>query len=384
MKALLKKFIKILFYLNVITISLSCNLNYHNGRWLNEWRLLLVQEGRNQYQLLRDHNVAENSNVFMLCNRDPRLITVNCDARNRFNQNVPLRDNCPENFSIRPERIQVPAANAPHCPYILYRIGFNIQINQHRQFLETYQVCFDHRHLRTVFTINKAYPMAGVRPDFLKFRPDDFFYGDTFHAFDHKVTVKRFNKLLGSTQNKMIEGNLDHIIDRGHLTPSADFTLTNYKRSTFNMINVMPQFKTIDNGNWRRIEEWARDYTRTPADICTGVLDCNLDGVRPTDLNCVVKLQDIRGRWVPMFLQDTRKIPIPLWIYKIVRNRQQSVVFLTFNNIHHRGRVQPPPDVCQVIDCPLTFTNTVQLGWTFCCDYNAFISRNIPHLRTVC
>lgn len=184
----------------------------------------------------------------------------------------------------------------------------------------------------------------------------------------------------------MIPGVEDHIIDRGHLTPSADFTLVNLKRSTFTLINAIPQFKTIDNNNWRLIEEWVRARQRTPARVCTGVFDCNLDAERAAQLTCVVKLQDHRRRWVPIFLANNRRIPIPLWVYKIVRFRNNGIVFLTLNNIHHTGDVHVPENICRPIICPedLQLTQTIRNGRTFCCSYREFIDNNVPLLRNEC
>ncbi|XP_065364393.1 uncharacterized protein LOC135957545 [Calliphora vicina] len=381
MKVLPKTLNKILFYLQLVTLSLACNLKYSNKEWLDEWRLLVIQDANNQYQLLRDHNVDANQMIYMLCDGQPKLITATCNANQRFDKALPLAEKCPDRESIVPVRF---AEKVSYCPYTLYKIGFNIVIDSRTQFLETYRVCFDQKHMRPVFTVSKAYPVGGGRPGFLQFNPDDIFYGRHFSAFSRKNTFERFNKSLGNTQTYMNPKNLDHIIDRGHLTPSADFTLTNLKRSTFNMINVIPQFKTIDNGNWRLIEEWTRHSTRTPGHICTGVLDCNLDATHASDLNCIVKLQDAKGKWVPMFLADNRKIPIPLWSYKIVKNKETSLVFLTLNNIYHKGEVQVPQDVCQQIECPLALTQTIKEGRTFCCSYNEFINKNVPHLRGVC
>lgn len=177
--------------------------------------------------------------------------------------------------------------------------------------------------------------------------------------------------------------NNDHIIDRGHLAPSGDFITTNLKRASFNMINIVPQFKPVDNGNWRQIEGWTRDNARGDSNICTGVIDCNLDSQRVSNLDCVVRLDSDRNQMVPMFLGRGRKIPIPLWTWKIVKN--PSVVFLTLNNIYHKGRVSEPVQICSRVPCPsITLDASTLRGMTFCCNYNDFITRNFPYLRNIC
>lgn len=226
--------------------------------------------------------------------------------------------------------------------------------------------------------------LADGRPSFLKFNPDEIFYGPHFNAFNRGDTFIRFQKLLGYKQTYMDREKVAHIIDRGHMAPSGDFITTNLKRASFNMFNVMPQFNTIDNGNWRSIENWTRHPARAGGPICTGVLDCNLDSKIVSHLHCVLQLKGEDDKMVPMFLADNRKIPIPLWTYKILK--KQSLVFLTLNNIYHKGSVRVPVEFCNRIQCPksVKLGTTVPDGITFCCSYNEFISKNVPHLRNVC
>lgn len=404
MKVYIRKFLKIFILIHLIsnTFAQWCNLRYGDERWLQEWRLIVVNEN-NQFRLLRDGSVPVGRTIYLLGNNHPPLVRATCNNR-IFNPLLPLEVPCPEAASIRPvhreERVN-------YCRYTLYRIGFDVRINGANHFMETYRVCFDMVHMRPLFTINMAYPvgesfflssldityvynvfyfLGGRRPPFLGFLPDEIFSGDLFHAYDVRNIIPRFNHLLGNNQRYMIPGVEDHIIDRGHLTPSADFTLVNLKRSTFTLINAIPQFKTIDNNNWRLIEEWVRARQRTPARVCTGVFDCNLDAQRAAELTCVVKLQDNRRRWVPIFLADNRRIPIPLWVYKIVRFRNNGIVFLTLNNIHHTGDVHVPENICRPIICPedLQLTQTIRNGRTFCCSYREFIDNNVPLLRNEC
>ncbi|KAM7347096.1 salivary protein Tsal2A-like [Cochliomyia hominivorax] len=379
MKAPLKNFIKILIFLLLIKniATQKCNLNYNDPGWLNDWRLLLVKDNNNEYQLFRSDSVPTNSEVYLKCNNEPRLTTARCLKNQRFNLNLPLSQKCDENDAVQFIRLK---EKVSYCAYTLYKFGYKIRIEGKEHFFETYRVCFDEKYMRTVFTINKAYPVGGGRPDFL-FNPDDIFYGKYFYAFTQANIFKRFNTLLGKKQNYMDIKNSNHIINRGHLTPCADFTLTNLKRSTFQMVNAMPEFKTIDNGNWRLIEQWARHPTRTPSNICTGVLGQNLD----KSLDYVLTLKhSVTNKLTPIFLTDDRKIPIPLWIYKIVDYQGTKTVFLTLNNIYHKGAVQVPSDVCNEVKCPLKLPRNVQMGYTFCCEYNHFITKNVPNLQSVC
>lgn len=190
----------------------------------------------------------------------------------------------------------------------------------------------------------------------------------------------------------MQRNNPDHIIDRGHLTANADFGTVNLQRSTFFMENVIPQFKTINNGNWLTIEKWARTISlpSTYSLVCSGVLDCNLDTEQTSDKNCVLQLKNVdNDLMTPIFLYDTKSIPIPLWMFKIVKRYEphnDHSVFLAYNNIYERQpqSVQPPSDVCVQKQCPLALRNTVKEGLTFCCDYATFIRKAVPQLNGKC
>lgn len=377
MKTVATNIFKIISYATLLPLILAtyCDPNLRNSQWLDDWKLLLTNN-----QLLRQPEVQADDQLFMVCNNNLPVIHTKCNIRS-FDVSLPLPETCTETNSIKPIKI---VQKSDYCQYTLYKIGYNIQVDSNIQFYETYRVCFDQEHMRPVFTINKAYPPDGGRPNFLQFNPDDIFYGNPFYAYTRSNTFQRFKQLLGNGQTYMSSSNLDQIIDRGHLTPSADFITTNLKRSTFTMINAVPQFKTINNGNWRLIEEWARHKSRTPANICNGVIDCNLNSNSVSDLNCILQLKGVNGQMVPMFLADTRKVPIPLWIYKIVKSNNARTVFLTYNNIYHEGDIKPPTDVCQQIECPLYLEASVKDGRTFCCNYENFIDQVVPNLKEIC
>ncbi|KAM7349247.1 salivary protein Tsal1-like [Cochliomyia hominivorax] len=378
---LLKLIIKILIFISQISdiLTQTCNIDYDHDGWLDEWRLILITDHTNTYQLLRDNKVPICRQISLICRG--QQTNVRCLTNQQFDRALPLVPPCPE---ARAVQSVMHTQRYSYCPHTLYEIGYEISYGEKDYFLETYKVCFDEKHLRPIFSINMAYPKGGDRPEDFRFEYDDIF-GNNFYAFTRRNTFNRFKRLLGENQEYMDEHNVNHIINRGHLTPSADFALTNLKYSTFRLINAIPQFKTIDSGNWRNIEEWARHPSRTPAKICTGVLNCNLDSVLPTGLDCVLKLQNAQRRWVPMFLANQRKIPIPLWIYKIVNYKGMGKVFLVLNNIYHEGNVNHP-NGCNVEECPsdLKLGYRAEKGFTFCCEYNHFIRTHVPLLKDLC
>ncbi|BFF92374.1 uncharacterized protein DMAD_10448 [Drosophila madeirensis] len=115
------------------------------------------------------------------------------------------------------------------------------------------------------------------------------------------------------------------IFARGHLAPVGDFVFEKDIRLTSKYINVVAQFASINNGNWKIIENWVRrqltSRTFDVLKVCTGALH-------------VLQLSDTRGNWKDTSLLAPNKNPIPKWMYKIVSHISEAhFVFLTYNNV---------------------------------------------------
>lgn len=213
------------------------------------------------------------------------------------------------------------------------------------------------------------------RPEGMMFDPDEIFSMNIFACYNKRNIFYTFQRTLGNVQNFMPNNAGDTRIDRGHLTPVADYMTNTLIATTFKMINVIPQFHTINDGNWKTLEEWARNPINTPAKVCSGAF------------NWVLELPDQNGYSRSMYLGHGI-IPIPLWTYKIVLNRDGlRTVFLQYNNIHDQQMPpQIPNNICQEIKCPsniqLIYSN--YYGFTFCCNPEHFMENSVPNLRGYC
>ena len=47
---------------------------------------------------------------------------------------------------------------------------------------------------------------------------------------------------------------------KGHLSPDADFIWQEWQDATYYYFNAAPQWQSINNGNWKAIEEAVRKY----------------------------------------------------------------------------------------------------------------------------
>lgn len=164
--------------------------------------------------------------------------------------------------------------------------------------------------------------------------------------------------------------------DRGHLVPVTGFMCNSLLMSTFKMINVIPQFHMINEGNWKNLEEWARNPANAPCSVCSGALDY------------VLELPNDQGQYVPIYFGEKQLIPVPLWTYKIITTRTgESYAFLQYNNIHDRNMPPPiPRGLCVGSQCPrsLTLSASNEKGYTYCCDPQQFIRNVVPNLRGQC
>uniref|UniRef100_A0A1I8NVA7 DNA/RNA non-specific endonuclease/pyrophosphatase/phosphodiesterase domain-containing protein n=1 Tax=Stomoxys calcitrans TaxID=35570 RepID=A0A1I8NVA7_STOCA len=358
-------FISILVILKALSTSSVCYLQDHQIR--DEWRLIL-QFQDDELKLLRQRDIADNTTLYFVCG-EHEVTEMKCE-NGHLNGEMPL----PHCYN-RPMPVLKAETDADLCPHQLYRVGFNIKCRDQEYFHTTYLVCFDHRQMICKFTINEAYPFVQGRPRDMRFDPDEIFTMNIFAAYNKRSILSRFNGLLGSQQTFMGFDEQVRRFDRGHFTPAGDFMLNTLIRSTFKMINVIPQFHAINDGNWRLMEEWARNPLNTPSKVCSGAFDW------------VLQLPNSNGDDVEIYFSD-RLIPVPLWTYKVVLSRDGvRTVFLQYNNIHDQ-RVPPqiPGDICRIVACPssIFLTQSNFLGYTYCCGQEHFMNQVVPNLRGYC
>uniref|UniRef100_A0A1A9VV79 Endonuclease n=1 Tax=Glossina austeni TaxID=7395 RepID=A0A1A9VV79_GLOAU len=340
----------------------SCRFKEHEIR--GEWRLILQQEANGTLGLLRENSVDDGSVLHMIC--DEADVTQLLCVDGQFNIPLPL-PHC-----SNPPKPQIQETHDFYCPYKAYCVGFKFSCYNDNYFVTAYRTCFDHERMRTVYTANKAYPYVRGRPDKLLFNPDEIFTMNFFTAYNKRDIYARFRELLGAQQPFMSYNEQERRIDRGHLVPVADFMTNNMMSATFKLINVIPQFHSINDGNWNVLEEWARNPINTPAKVCNGAL------------NFVLELPSSSNEYVAIYLMS-RMIPIPLWTYKVVFNsRNVRTVFLQYNNIHDTIAPNIPTDNCILVPCPLNLKNSNFYGYTVCCEQQHFMETNLPNLEKYC
>ncbi|XP_002013825.2 uncharacterized protein LOC6588476 [Drosophila persimilis] len=343
----------------------DCVLSQHELSQTN--RVFATRDGLS-YHLFRKDVVPNSAQVHSICNYNDIVIST-CTA-NGFHP-VLATAGCK-----KPTTPKVEEVNDASCPYKMYRVGYRFK---NLAFLEIYRSCYNPDKVQAHFTIYMAQTSKSAVERPMHFNTDRIISGAAAASFQNTQIFSRYNALLG---HQTYFASSTNMFDRGHLTPSLDFAFKASRGQTNKYINLIPQFKTINRGNWKTIENWVRRQLSErhfdALKVCTGVLG-------------VLELYSSTYRAdIPMFLINNNKNPIPKWIYKIVSHISgRKFVFLTYNNAHATTRPtgQVVSNVCRELPCRnfgLNVRNEGTAGYTFCCEPHDFIARNLARLTGIC
>ncbi|XP_017070062.1 uncharacterized protein LOC108107160 [Drosophila eugracilis] len=277
-----------------------------------------------------------------------------CTTNSRLQPSLPLTCNAPAPES-EVRLYEGDRSQHRDCPATMYSVGHTIN----GQFVKLYDACYDTRTLRAHYTQASIYPKTIFmpRPEDIQFEPCPVMSPAEARSFFRGAIHRRFNDIYGRAQNYIAPNRL--VINRGHLTASSDFLFEPQSRSTFKYVNVVPQFESINSGNWREIERWVMSLrpTDTQMTVRTGAFG-------------TLKLRDSRNKLRPAYLLDAQRNPVPKWMYKIiVRADGTRYVFLTHNDIFHKP---PGHQFCTEVQCPIKLNRQLAAGVTFCCNPATF------------
>ncbi|KAH8332805.1 hypothetical protein KR074_011073, partial [Drosophila pseudoananassae] len=313
-------------------------------------RIFTNRDAASNYELKRAQRVRTGEVLHMVC-KDDDIVQTTCTQHRNFSRPFPLRCTRP----IAPSAKIVTDAS---CSATMYSVGYTIK-NRH---LELYRACYDRTLVKALFTTHSVFQKS-----FFPARPCADFTRDgalsqaDAESFQPSKVFRSFRQIFGPAQ-RYIANDRDVIINRGHLTPSGDYLYSDQMCATFKYINVVPQFKSINDHNWETIERWVRGRISVGGSlrIKTGVTG-------------TLTLPDRQRRQRRVILGANVKNPMPEWLYKVVRtaSNQPHTVFVTYNNIFAASRPNAP-SFCRSIPCPMTLVNTAAAGYTFCCNATTF------------
>ncbi|KAH8380642.1 hypothetical protein KR009_011939 [Drosophila setifemur] len=166
----------------------------------------------------------------------------------------------------------------------LYRVGYAIGDGR---FVATMELCHDPLNLRTHYARHQLSPanvhfQKNVKR--LTFSTAGHFEGyDMARIYTHRHQEQL---LLGSGLMNVKEGLF---LARGHLAAKADMIYASQQRSTFNYVNVAPQWQSFNGGQWANLEDATRRFVAnsrlSAVTVYTGTYgELQLDGNRTLHL----------------------------------------------------------------------------------------------------
>ncbi|ALC40578.1 CG14062, partial [Drosophila busckii] len=330
-----------------VGVNGDCHLARHMVEGTN--RIPSYRDASGALQLQRMETVPAGVTLYMFCSGSD-MVENQCQHNGQFTLAWPMT--CSNPLSTELQRIQ-----DKDCAYDAYAVGYRIE----GQFLELYRACFDAKEARVLYAQSDLYYKTyfAKRP-FVDFAMDQLYTPAEAVAYRKDNMFRSFQNIYGAGQSYL--PNMQQlVINRGHLVASADFLFPDQMCSTFRYLNVVPQFRSINDGNWRRIEEWIRSQVsnKQAFRIKTGGID-------------TLTLKDQQGVERCAYLIGA-KLPVPQWIYKVVRDSYGKglYVFLSYNSNFEQQR-PVVLSICKTVACPLSLADNPLDGFIFCCNAATF------------
>ncbi|KAH8313046.1 hypothetical protein KR067_011936 [Drosophila pandora] len=163
---------------------------------------------------------------------------------------------CSKSIPYIVERVDKPCGEASSAS--MYRVGY---ATGDGRFVETMQLCHDPLTLRTHYARHQLVP-ANVHHQKnvkrLSFSPAGQFEGyDMARIYTHRHQEQL---LAGAGLLDVKDG---YFLARGHLAAKADLIYASQQRSSFNYVNVAPQWQSFNGGQWATLEDSTRRFVAT-------------------------------------------------------------------------------------------------------------------------
>ncbi|XP_017841195.2 uncharacterized protein LOC108598940 [Drosophila busckii] len=214
----------------------------------------------------------------------------------------------------------------------IYRVGYNISESR---FVRTLELCHDATQLRTLYANYQLTP-ANVhfqqRVKRVKFSAAGHFVGYNMERlYAQQYQAKRAAQLLQQPElaAKLFDKKRGLFLSRGHLATKSDLIYASQQRSSFTYLNAMPQWQSLNGGNWATLETKTRLFVQSEkltVNVYTGAY-----GVMP--------LTDEAQTSFYLLTDDNNKavLPVPRLFYRVLIDTKQpnrGLAILGVNNPH--------------------------------------------------
>ncbi|XP_037806847.1 uncharacterized protein LOC119600591 [Lucilia sericata] len=358
-------FLQILFILIIIEgiLAQNCQLNaaFMDKKWI-----YATKPTANTWDVLHTDYIEDRKRLYLICNN--AMTNVRRIYCNRGIWQEETHDlTCPRRLKANVVKI----GNENSCSQLngeLYQVRYTLTDGS---IISLYEVCYSTQNEQSLYARHKAYGFnlaasTYVRPMFSR---SNVVSRERELSFKAENIYNTFVRLLGSKQT-YVPNEKTLILDRGHLANSQDFLTYDQMDETFKYVNVMPQFRGGNRSNWKRIENWVHNLPvkNTYAEVVTG------------SIGILSLPHSEHNTQIPMYLMSNEKNPIPLWLYKVVKYKNECYIFATLNNEFNTNSSISPP-FCNSTACPrqLEFNPSLNSGVSYCCDYNSTAAKIGSH-----
>ncbi|EDV51620.1 uncharacterized protein LOC6545359 [Drosophila erecta] len=203
----------------------------------------------------------------------------------------------------------------------LYRVGYDTGDGR---FVATMELCHDPNHLRTHYANHQLTP-ASVHFQ-KKVKRQKFSTAGHFTGFDMFEIYSQKNQ-----EKLMVPGLIDVksglFLSRGHLTAKADLIYASQQRSSFNYMNVAPQWQSFNGGQWADLEDSTRKFVARSgitANVYTGIYG-------------EMKVAGSKVLHLTTNADNTGVMPVPQLFYRViidVGHPTRGIALVGVNNPH--------------------------------------------------
>jgi len=199
-----------------------------------------------------------------------------------------------------------------------------------------------------------------------------------------------FARLAGSSRSKEILSK--NYLARGHLAPDADFVFKEWQDATYYYGNAVPQWQSINNGNWKQLESSVREKAEKDGKqllIRTGSFGVMELAAAADNNRAAAGLKEV---WLSS-KDDKTSIPVPKYLFKTITNTEtnSTIAILSANN-PLLPRVTRSTILCEDV-CIQTgwaqqfnHRDEIERGIVFCCSPQEFAQilpwPDFSHLKT--
>ncbi|KAH8270596.1 hypothetical protein KR018_012099, partial [Drosophila ironensis] len=157
-----------------------------------------------------------------------------------------------ERLSTRCGNVEISQSRATS---FLYRVGYPLADGR---FVTTMELCHNPLTLRTHYAQYEQSPASVHFQRNVKRLP--FSAAGHFQGYDMAILYTQRHQQQVLAYTGLLEVENPSFLSRGHLAAKADLIFASQQRSTFNYVNVAPQWQSFNGGQWANLEDSTRRF----------------------------------------------------------------------------------------------------------------------------